>query len=227
MAICVNNIVAFKDVIPFHKNHCHAFTDEIFLCIIIFHTDLTLRCLSRSLNKDSDCSATVSEPTAVGASLSQQGILIALCCHQRCAWGSFFGREIMSSFGFTPVDFHLITHMTSWGVCGVHPTQQGKTDHETIANQEPVQNPNGKPLTDETIPKTTSPSECPPHHDPSGYHDNGYQPHPKEAIGLKCKRLLDFCRIRQLRQSGYQVQLVYYTQKDVSLENVLLLATTK
>ena len=186
--------------------------------IIFLLTDLTLRCLSRSLNKDSDCSASVS---AVGAPLPQQGILIALCCHQRCAWGSFLGREMMSSLGFTPVDFHLITHMTSWGVCGVHPTQQeGKTDHETIADQ---QNPHGKPLTNETIPKSTSPSECSPHSDPPGYHDNGYRPHPKEAIGLQCKRLLDFCRMRQLRQSGYQVQLVYYTQKDVSLENVLLL----
>ena len=49
------------------------------------------------------------------------GVLIALCCHQRCDWKSFFGRDILTELGFNSVDFHIISHMTSWAVCGARP----------------------------------------------------------------------------------------------------------
>lgn len=48
---------------------------------------------------------------------------MALCCHQKCQWNHFFGRELLQEMNFTPLDFHLISHMTSWAVCGRHPTQ--------------------------------------------------------------------------------------------------------
>ena len=53
----------------------------------------------------------------------------------------------------------------------------------------------------------------------------GYVPHPKEGIGLKCKRLLDLARVHYLEQNGLKAQLLYYVDKRTSLENVLLLAT--
>lgn len=50
-------------------------------------------------------------------------------------------------------------------------------------------------------------------------------PHPNEGVGLKCKRLLDMARVEYLRENGLRAELLYYVERDVSLENVLLLAT--
>uniref|UniRef100_A0A1X7SH15 tRNA:m(4)X modification enzyme TRM13 n=1 Tax=Amphimedon queenslandica TaxID=400682 RepID=A0A1X7SH15_AMPQE len=46
------------------------------------------------------------------------GIIIALCCHQRCQWDSIYGIELWKELGFNSIDFHLITLMSSWAVCG-------------------------------------------------------------------------------------------------------------
>ncbi len=49
-------------------------------------------------------------------------------------------------------------------------------------------------------------------------------PHPNEGAGLKCKRLLDLARVHYLRQNGFKAELVFYVDRNTSLENVLLLA---
>ena len=121
--------------------------------------------------------------------------MIALCCHQRCDWKSFVGREMLESMGFTSLDFYLVCHMTSWGVCGVRPPKEQDdeaTDHVK--------------------------------HSGSGSRTKGYVAHPKEHIGLMCKRFIDFVRISYLESRGYSAKLVYYTDREVSLENVLLIA---
>ena len=123
-------------------------------------TDLALRCLV-------NC-----------ASPKLSGCLIALCCHHRVSWEELAGREYLTSLGFTSADFHMISHMTSWAVCGVRPDQKEG--------------------------------------------QQGYVPHKNEAVGLKCKRLIDFARLSYLRSNGLRAQLVYYVDRKTSLENVLL-----
>lgn len=54
---------------------------------------------------------------------------------------------------------------------------------------------------------------------------SGYFPHPKEGIGLKCKRLVDLARLSYLQEHGFDARLVYFVGKTTSLENVLLIAT--
>ncbi len=51
-------------------------------------------------------------------------------------------------------------------------------------------------------------------------------PHPKEHIGLKCKRLIDLSRVHYLQNKGFNSRLVYYVERETSLENALLLATS-
>lgn len=123
-----------------------------------------------------------------------EAILMALCCHHRCTWASVVGRRFFEQLGFTPVDFHLITHMSSWAVCGVR-AEDIEWDHSAEGGAQ----------------------NCHTH----------YVPHPKEEIGLKCKRLIDIARVWELRQAGLDARLVYYVDKTVSLENVLLVATIK
>ena len=47
------------------------------------------------------------------------GLAMASCCHHRCNWASYVGRPFMEQIGFGPVDFHLLTLMSSWAVCGI------------------------------------------------------------------------------------------------------------
>ena len=54
---------------------------------------------------------------------------------------------------------------------------------------------------------------------------SGYVPHPKESIGLQCKRLIDAGRVWYLRQCGYEAEQCHYVDKNISLENNLIIAT--
>ena len=231
-------------------------------CSTVSFIDLTLRCLTNNLYSNKTVgggSMLVSSPNLESMPVNKklcdnsavelpspqciplpscsdkprvEGILIALCCHQRCEWKSFFGRDVMSSLGFSPLDFHLVTLMTSWAVCGVRPAVVQKSVVESFDRQEVLAQTTSDKSTEEecclaesdhtTVAVSKSSCEC----EHSLIRHGGYCPHPKEGIGLKCKRLLDFCRVKQLKQLGYNVRLVYYTQKDVSLENVLLIGTT-
>ena len=60
-----------------------------------------------------------------------------------------------------------------------------------------------------------------------GGRGHGYIPHPKESIGLKCKRLIDLGRLAYLEEHDLDARLVYFVEKTTSLENVLLIATPK
>ncbi len=120
-------------------------------------TDLALRCLVQ------------------GRTAKFSGALIALCCHHRATWSQLAGREYLIQLGFSPEDFVLLSHMTSWAVCGVRSEQAG------------------------------------------------YVPHKNELIGIMCKRIVDYARLKYLRDNGLSAQLLYYVTRDTCLENVLML----
>ena len=179
-----------------------------------------------------------------------RGVVIALCCHHRCKWASFYGQEVLSDLGFTATDFHIISHMTSWAVCGIRPNHKEANvcakhtlneplihefSTELLLSQTSAPESPRKGYNDESVLQKLQPPHSPSEdcNEPkmnnlivsqSHVSRTGYVPHPKEDIGLKCKRLLDFARVRFLRQAGFDAHLIYYTSKEVSLENVLLIA---
>ena len=59
-----------------------------------------------------------------------RGALIALCCHHRTTWSQLAGREYLTELGFSPEDFAVLSHMTSWAVCGVRSEQAGYVPHK-------------------------------------------------------------------------------------------------
>lgn len=77
-------------------------------------TDLALRCLVSTLHKEG----------AGFGGVKVCGLAIALCCHHRCKWEELAGQEYMTQLGVTAEDFHLMSHMTSWAVCGQRPPPQ-------------------------------------------------------------------------------------------------------
>jgi Methyltransferase TRM13 len=47
----------------------------------------------------------------------------------------------------------------------------------------------------------------------------------REAIGVKCKQLIDKGRIQYLTGHGFNARQIYYVQRMLTLENVALVAT--
>ncbi|XP_044261825.1 tRNA:m(4)X modification enzyme TRM13 homolog isoform X1 [Tribolium madens] len=63
-------------------------------------TDLALRCL---LNVSS---------VKVG------GLTMTFCCHHRCRWGAYVGKDFFNRVGLTKPDFEMMCGMSSWATCG-------------------------------------------------------------------------------------------------------------
>lgn len=47
------------------------------------------------------------------------GIVIALCCHHRCDWRHYVGREYFKALGLGAEDFYYFQRMSSWATCGM------------------------------------------------------------------------------------------------------------
>ena len=86
-------------------------------------TDLALRYRTH-YNKSSSDIPTTPIPsrcltqTLSGVESDLAGVLIALCCHHRCDWRPYVGKEFLLEQGFTEEDFSLLTALTSWCTCG-------------------------------------------------------------------------------------------------------------
>lgn len=50
------------------------------------------------------------------------GIVIALCCHHRCDWRHYVGKEYFRALGLGAVEFHYFQRMSSWATCGMQKT---------------------------------------------------------------------------------------------------------
>ena len=145
------------------------------------------------------------------------GLVFATCCHHRCSWDSYCGRGYLEGWGLTDVDFCLITKMSSWAVCGCLPRQKEQdAHHDTLSSDDDEEE------TVESLQSNYPSSKDKPFPSSTG---RGYSPHPREAVGLLCKRLIDEGRVWYLCQLGLQAELVAYVPRSVSLENMLIVAT--
>ncbi|TKC40981.1 tRNA:m(4)X modification enzyme TRM13 homolog isoform X3 [Orcinus orca] len=141
------------------------------------------------------------------------GIVIALCCHHRCDWRHYVGKEYFRALGLGAVEFHYFQRMSSWATCGMQKTSLEASNISTKRKD-----------------KQNDGSE---EHDDGGYRitDDSTESLPgflnveeKKKIGHLCKLLIDQGRINYLQQKGFNPALQYYTDPLVSLENVLLTA---
>ncbi|XP_039725500.1 tRNA:m(4)X modification enzyme TRM13 homolog isoform X2 [Pteropus medius] len=141
------------------------------------------------------------------------GIVIALCCHHRCDWRHYVGKEYFKALGLGAVEFHYFQRMSSWATCGMRKTSLDASNITT--KRKDHQNDDGE------------------EHDDGGYRitDDTVESLPgfltveeKKKIGHLCKLLIDQGRIEYLQQKRFSPALQYYTDPLVSLENVLLTA---
>ncbi|XP_059710371.1 tRNA:m(4)X modification enzyme TRM13 homolog isoform X2 [Haemorhous mexicanus] len=138
------------------------------------------------------------------------GIVIALCCHHKCDWTHYVGREFFKSVGLGPVEFHYFQRMSSWATCGMQETTSKASTSEDSGDQT-----NDTKEHEHTLSRTASGSDT---------LQGILSVEERKEIGCLCKRLIDHGRIEYLQQQGYKAALQYYTESAVSLENVLLTA---
>ena len=122
---------------------------------------------------------------------------IATCCHHRCTWRAFVAREIFLSLGFSAHEFQLVSWMTGWAVCGHGNPKEAEAEARARENDT----------------------------DAAGHPLFGMMTREERmAAGRACKRLLDLCRARWLREKGMAARYVKYAPQDVTGENMMLLA---
>jgi len=161
-------------------------------------TDLSIRCLTQTLDE-------------VESELG--GILIALCCHHRCDWSPYVGKEFLTEQGFTEEDFDLLSSITSWCTCGSgKPRKQLEeqfTEHEVES------------------PEQSHPSNLPQiNHLKDRYTRLQLDQATREEIGRQAKRVLDYGRLKYLEEvTNLDIELKYYVDPLISLENALIVCS--
>ncbi|KAF4805268.1 tRNA:m(4)X modification enzyme TRM13 like protein [Turdus rufiventris] len=192
-------------------------------------TDLALRCLVESYTPCCDgedeepapkrcrtAQTEVAPQKSAGSESTTEdhkpvaGIVIALCCHHKCDWRHYVGREFFKSVGLGPVEFHYFQRMSSWATCGMRETTSKASTSEDSEDQT-----NDTEEHEQTLSRTESGSDT---------LQGILSVEERKEIGCLCKRLIDHGRVEYLQQQGYQAALQYYTESAVSLENVLLTA---
>ncbi|NXY00368.1 TRM13 enzyme, partial [Centropus bengalensis] len=192
-------------------------------------TDLALRCLVESYTACSDGGNEEPEPKRCRTDLTEvapnsavdnesnkedckpvAGIVIALCCHHKCDWTHYVGREFFKSVGLGQVEFNYFQRMSSWATCGMR-----ETTAKASASEESEDQTNKTEEHEQMLNKTECGSDTSP---------GMLTAEDRKEIGCLCKRLIDHGRIEYLEQRGYRAALQRYTESAVSLENVLLTA---
>lgn len=122
------------------------------------------------------------------------GCLMTFCCHHRCSWDRFVGQEFLESLDFSQMDFEMMCGMSSWMTCGTGFSRDKKDLDATVH----CNNARDKEI--------------------------GLNRQQKGDVGLKCKMLLNWGRLKFLEGLGFTCDLLYYVDNDISLENVCILA---
>uniref|UniRef100_A0A8C4R0Z3 tRNA:m(4)X modification enzyme TRM13 n=1 Tax=Eptatretus burgeri TaxID=7764 RepID=A0A8C4R0Z3_EPTBU len=126
---------------------------------------------------------------------SVAGLVIALCCHHRCRWRDYVGKEFFRARGLGCKDFSRLCRLSSWATCGWGRGRNGTEGHDPVG-------------------ETTCPFES----------QLDLDVNTRVALGQQCKRMLDAGRVDFLRKRGFEATLKVYTDPTVSLENILLTA---
>lgn len=98
----------------------------------MFFTDLALRCLFEHSTKVKDCEPPTKrvklqegggEEKTCGTESSEElvvsGLAVALCCHHRCDWRHYVGKDFFRERGLGATEFSAFQRMSSWATCGM------------------------------------------------------------------------------------------------------------
>ncbi|KAI8817049.1 methyltransferase TRM13-domain-containing protein [Fimicolochytrium jonesii] len=173
-------------------------------------TDLTLRCLS-------------SFESATKSNQQLKGMVIALCCHHNCSWECYVDHGFLQKVGLDKEEFELLCVMSSWATCGTK-------EQREAAELERRKNTSSNPDSDtESVAGEGRTSPAADDADAEeAEHWTGLPFSARETLGQQCKRILDVGRAAYVRETmGMDADLVYYIERENSLENVALVVTRR
>ncbi|XP_009068129.1 PREDICTED: tRNA:m(4)X modification enzyme TRM13 homolog, partial [Acanthisitta chloris] len=222
--LCLNKVPILKKkklpVVGIGKHLCGAATDLALRCLVESYTTCCDGEGEEPAPKRARTAETEVAPVTSAASESNTedckpvaGIVIALCCHHKCDWTHYVGREFFKSVGLGPAEFNCFQRMSSWATCGMR-----ETTSKASLSEEGEDQTNDVDEHEQTFSKTESGSDT---------LQGILTAEERKEIGCLCKRLIDHGRIEYLQQQGYKAALQYYTESAVSLENVLLTAVPR
>ncbi|XP_030758310.1 tRNA:m(4)X modification enzyme TRM13 homolog isoform X1 [Sitophilus oryzae] len=144
-------------------------------------TDLTIKCLTNmSENRN-----------------KLKGVVLTFCCHHRCRWTPYTGKDFFTENEFTKEDFNIMCCLSSWATCGSGLSREVR----------------------EKIDKDPEETEkC---------LEYGLKRNDREEIGRRCKNLINWGRLLHLETAGFTCSLHYYVDNNVTLENVCIVAYKK
>uniref|UniRef100_A0A1D1ZQ98 tRNA:m(4)X modification enzyme TRM13 n=1 Tax=Auxenochlorella protothecoides TaxID=3075 RepID=A0A1D1ZQ98_AUXPR len=169
-----------------------------------------------------------------------RGLGLATCCHHRCSWRAYVGKEWFAERGFAPAEFELVSWMSGWALCG-HEAPAGagceEGDEDGATGPSAGTEPGASDQAGAAAPPLPG---IPPHgakrkaagagRPTSKQSSTHWQPHhhiPRSAriaVGQHCKALIDAGRLAYLTgRGGMEGVLVAYISPEVSGENKLLL----
>ncbi|XP_071953611.1 tRNA:m(4)X modification enzyme TRM13 homolog [Antedon mediterranea] len=214
-----------QPIVGISKHLCGAATDLALRCLITFNTDNngSTSESKRDIPKEENVKVNdqeVNEPIAKRLCASSKdtpdkrqvsGTVFALCCHHRCNWKNYVGKEFFKEMGFSPEEFRVMTRLTSWAVCGTK--KNDESDH--LVNDTESHNQGNTSETAQTSLNSKQPMSK----------SDGMNAEERAEIGRQCKRLIDLGRVKYMQGHGFNVDLVYYIQQEISLENVVFIAS--
>ena len=185
-----------------------------------------------------------------------EAIVLALCCHHRCDWQTYTGKEFFTDLGLSARDFHLICSMTSWATCATRTFLNKLAERATEGdneNSEALKHIDDSKITEAEIEESEPErkrtkidadkeisDQQQKHSEPAGEHESpgddtdcyhprygSLTPEQREEVGYQCKKLIDIGRLKFIELHGFHVRLVKYITSELSLENVAFLATRK
>jgi Methyltransferase TRM13./U11-48K-like CHHC zinc finger./CCCH zinc finger in TRM13 protein. len=141
------------------------------------------------------------------------GMLIAMCCRHVCDYQQLLpeSRDYLIERGFkTEESFSILKRIVSWAVCG-------SRDEETRDDE----------TRDETKDETSRDETSQPSRETANEHISGLDFEAREELGFIARRLIDESRVHALRQllKDHEIHMFWYTDTDVTLENVCLCIT--
>ncbi|KAM8780183.1 tRNA:m(4)X modification enzyme TRM13 homolog isoform 3-T3 [Rhynchonycteris naso] len=224
--LCLNKIPVLSreklPVVGIGKHLCGAATDLALRCLVetygaSFEERNEEPSAKRMKNNKTDEEMNTMAQEGSGNNIPEKwtpvaGIVIALCCHHRCDWRHYVGRDYFRARGLGAVEFHYFQRMSSWATCGMRDTS---VDASGVPTGQDDQSDNSEDNDDGGHGATDGHADSLP----------GCLPvEEKKKIGHLCKLLIDQGRVEYLRGQGFRPALQYYTDPAVSLENVLLTA---
>nr|KAF6291935.1 tRNA methyltransferase 13-like protein [Myotis myotis] len=224
--LCLNRIPVLSrerlPVVGIGKHLCGAATDLALRCLVETYgarreegneEPSAKRIKNSKADKDLDAAAGDGGEGLVAEEWSPvAGIVVALCCHHRCEWRHYVGKDYFRARGLGALEFHYFQRMSSWATCG----------RRTAALEA-----SSVPRTREDESKDGEEHDGGGHRgpeDPAGTLPGFLPAEEKERLGRLCKLLIDQGRLEYLQRRGFRGALQRYADPGVSLENVLLTA---